>query len=131
MKTDHQQEIQRLQTAADQKRTELEASIAKAEEHQRRLSGLQRRVDDAADALIRADSQLAQLQGAVTSIEAGMLTAWGQTAHAVDGTATRPPDYSALVNIRAAIDDYPRCRKQLEANLATAQAALTDFENSK
>jgi len=121
--------LHRLQREADQQRQALEANIAEADQHQRRLSGLQRCVDDAADTLIRADSQLAQLKGAAASIEEGMLVAWGLTAHVADGTPTRPPDYSALVAIRAAISDFPRCRKQLENNLAVAQRALHDFEN--
>ena len=120
--------IARLQAEAEEKRTALEASITEAENYQRRLSALQRNVDDAADALIRADSQLAALKGAAASMEDAMLRAWGNATHAVDGTATAPPDYSALVAIRAAIEDFPRCRKQLTQNLAVAQRALDDFQ---
>ena len=120
------QNLVRLEQEADARRRELEAEIAKAQEIQRRLSGLQRAVDDASDQLTNAESQFASYKAAANQLREGLLTVWG-LSH-VDGSVYRAPDYSALPGIEAAIADFPRIRASLQDRLANAQTALSEFE---
>jgi chromosome segregation ATPase len=117
--------LQKIDSDYEQRRADLEAQVAQAKEVQRQLANLNRRVDDAAETLTRAESQSQQCQAAADQVREALLIKWG-TGHA-DGTTDRPPSYAALVELDAAVADFPRIRSALQERLAVAQGALSNF----
>lgn len=118
--------MQEIDREYETRRAALEAEIAHAKELQRQLANLNKHVDDANEVLTRADSQFQACKAAAAQVSNGMLTSWG-TGH-VDGSVDRPPSYQALVDIEAAIADYPRIREHLTAKVNAAESALSNFQ---
>lgn len=120
--------MQEIDREYETRRAALESEIARAKQLQQDLANLQKHVDDANERLSRADSQFERCKAAVTQLRAGMLTAWG-TGH-VDGSVDRPVSYQALVDIEAAIADYPRVRAELLTKVKYAEHSLSQFQQS-
>jgi len=124
--TGKQDRIRHSQEQLDQKRAELDKESAEAAAVQERLHYLQIDVERAADQLTMAEGQLHAFKATLAALRGALLESWGNTSiiayHGADG-----PNYSDVVRIQAAVDDWPRVRAHLSAKVETAQKALANF----
>lgn len=97
-----QQNLDRARTALETQQAELERQTTAARLLQEQLRSLNKAVDDAGDRLSLAEEQHASFQAQLTSLRTMFLDGWGNPS--VPGG----PNYRNLVNIEAAIADFPR-----------------------
>jgi hypothetical protein len=109
------------------KQRELDERATKAAELQAEAERLQRNVDDAADRLVRADSQFAAFKERATQLRRTLGEAWSSPPRGQHGIVPAV-DYSGLLAVEAAISDFPRVREVLAKDVSGAQAALKKFE---
>ena len=105
-------------------RKEVEQDSKKMTRAQKELSRLSTALDNATAAVDRADLHLAMHKAEIEKLETIHLESWGDTG-SVSG-----PGYGPLVALRAAIEDFPRCRAHLAAKVEAARRALKEFEKN-
>ena len=110
------------ESLAEQKaRQEREAYEAhKLMEH---LSSRMRAVENAKARVERAKSQFEASKLQIEEFNQWILTYWGE-----EWERDFRQEYASLLNIKAAIDDFPRVLICLEAKLTAAQKELSEFE---
>jgi len=120
------------ETAAEH--AEVDARAAKARESQTQLGNLQRQVDNAADALMSAESRKQYFVERIRQLKTLTLTLWGRPLpnpeyDPVDLTINSLTEaHQTIAACEAALADFPQAARLLEAHVANAKAKLAEFQ---
>lgn len=120
-------EVRRLRTEADAKLAEADAKIETARQLQYELEQLQAKFDNAADRYERAEVQASGFEAALSGARNTILVCWGSSS---SNPLLANPEYSAIAKLQAAIADWPRVKKILEADVKEAEAKLKFFQKA-
>jgi hypothetical protein len=108
----------------------IREKAARQRERQEQLDRLQRQVDEARDRLSRAEDFKSFAVQRITHLQQALLDLWGKerVVTNVDPTNQAIDCYNTVLTLRSAIDDYPRIKRHLDAELSAATKKLADFQ---
>jgi prefoldin subunit 5 len=107
----------------------IRAQKSKQREVQEQIDRLQRQVDEVQDRVDRAEQTKSFFAQRITQLQQLLLTIWGKDRVLnVDPTSQALDCYTTISTLRAAIEDYPRIKRHLDAELSAAKQRLAQFE---
>ena len=109
--------------------TAIRGKAAKQRERQEQIDRLQRQVDEVQDRVDRAEQTKSFFAPRITQLQQLLLTIWGKdrVVTNVDPTSQALDCYTTISTLRAAIEDYPRIKRHLDAELSAAKQHLANF----
>jgi len=109
----------------------IRAQKANQRERQEQIDRLQRQVDEVQDRVDRAEQTKSFFAQRITQLQQLLLTICGKerVVTNVDPTSQALDCYQSIAMMRLAIEDYPRIKRHLDAELSAAKQRLSQFEH--